>query len=137
MNCLNDVPSGINKRIQFCSLSSECVCFFVFWQRNLQFLNIVYHSSTASVFPELFSDCSLDQLSIFLENVNPSCLLDHPSSDRLYGGPVCGNAFLDPGEECDCGRVEVSCHFYCLSIVNKTPIIFRRVSRFGPLAKFF
>ncbi|KAB5555369.1 hypothetical protein PHYPO_G00033230 [Pangasianodon hypophthalmus] len=63
-------------------------------------------NSAASVFPELFSDCSLDQLSIFLENANPSCLLDRPSSDRIYGGPVCGNAFLDPGEECDCGTVE-------------------------------
>ncbi|XP_060795586.1 zinc metalloproteinase-disintegrin-like 8 [Neoarius graeffei] len=63
-------------------------------------------NSAASVFPEQFSDCSLDQLSIFLENINPSCLLDRPSSDRIYGGPVCGNSFLDPGEECDCGTVE-------------------------------
>ncbi|XP_027033564.1 zinc metalloproteinase/disintegrin [Tachysurus fulvidraco] len=63
-------------------------------------------NSAASVFPELFSDCSLDQLQIFLENVNPICLLDRPSSDKIYGGPVCGNAFLDPGEECDCGTEE-------------------------------
>ncbi|XP_048026755.1 disintegrin and metalloproteinase domain-containing protein 8 [Megalobrama amblycephala] len=57
-------------------------------------------------FPELFSDCSLEQLSVFLDNANPSCLLDNPSSYRLYSGPVCGNAFLDPGEQCDCGTVE-------------------------------
>ncbi|KAK1794211.1 hypothetical protein P4O66_010727, partial [Electrophorus voltai] len=57
-------------------------------------------------FPELLSDCSVEQLSVFLENANPSCLLDRPISDRLYGGPVCGNAFLDPGEECDCGTAE-------------------------------
>ncbi|KAK3529332.1 hypothetical protein QTP70_029139 [Hemibagrus guttatus] len=63
-------------------------------------------NSYAPVFPELFSDCSLDQLSKFLENANPSCLLDRPSSEKIYGGPVCGNAFLDPGEECDCGTVE-------------------------------
>lgn len=55
----------------------------------------------------MFSDCSLEQLSVFLDNANPSCLLDIPSSDKLYSGPVCGNAFLDPGEECDCGTVEV------------------------------
>ncbi|XP_053496306.1 zinc metalloproteinase/disintegrin-like HR1a [Ictalurus furcatus] len=69
-------------------------------------------NSAASVFPALFSDCSLDQLSTFLENANPSCLLDHPSSDRIYGGPVCGNAFLDSGEECDCGTVE-ECNNRC------------------------
>ncbi|XP_067286026.1 disintegrin and metalloproteinase domain-containing protein 8 [Pseudorasbora parva] len=57
-------------------------------------------------FPEQFSDCSLEQLSVFLDNANPSCLLDIPSSQSLYSGPVCGNAFLDPGEECDCGTVE-------------------------------
>uniref|UniRef100_A0A9J7ZC07 ADAM metallopeptidase domain 8b n=2 Tax=Cyprinus carpio TaxID=7962 RepID=A0A9J7ZC07_CYPCA len=59
-----------------------------------------------TLFPELFSDCSLEQLNGFLDNANPSCLLDTPSSSRLYSGSVCGNAFLDPGEECDCGTVE-------------------------------
>uniref|UniRef100_A0A8C2HE19 ADAM metallopeptidase domain 8b n=1 Tax=Cyprinus carpio TaxID=7962 RepID=A0A8C2HE19_CYPCA len=57
-------------------------------------------------FPEQFSDCSLEQLSVFLDNANPSCLLDTPSSSRLYSGSVCGNAFLDPGEQCDCGTAE-------------------------------
>uniref|UniRef100_A0A8C2K6Z7 ADAM metallopeptidase domain 8b n=1 Tax=Cyprinus carpio TaxID=7962 RepID=A0A8C2K6Z7_CYPCA len=59
-----------------------------------------------TLFPELFSDCSLEQLNGFLDNANPSCLLDTPSSSRLYSGSVCGNAFLDPGEECDCGTVK-------------------------------
>lgn len=59
-----------------------------------------------TLFPEQFSDCSLEQLTVFLDNANPSCLLDTPSSYKLYSGPVCGNAFLDPGEECDCGTVE-------------------------------
>ncbi|KAI2658716.1 Disintegrin and metalloproteinase domain-containing protein 8 [Labeo rohita] len=58
-------------------------------------------------FPELFSDCSLEQLSVFLDNANPSCLLDTPSSSRLYRGSVCGNAFLDPGEQCDCGTAKI------------------------------
>uniref|UniRef100_A0A672KVL3 ADAM metallopeptidase domain 8b n=1 Tax=Sinocyclocheilus grahami TaxID=75366 RepID=A0A672KVL3_SINGR len=58
------------------------------------------------LFPELFSDCSLEQLSMFLDNANPSCLLDTPSSSKLYSGSVCGNAFLDPGEQCDCGTAE-------------------------------
>uniref|UniRef100_A0A3B4BH82 Uncharacterized protein n=1 Tax=Periophthalmus magnuspinnatus TaxID=409849 RepID=A0A3B4BH82_9GOBI len=52
---------------------------------------------------ELFSSCSQQQLSMFLEEINPECLLDKPSTNRIYGGPVCGNAFLEAGEECDCG----------------------------------
>ncbi|KTF74724.1 hypothetical protein cypCar_00038414, partial [Cyprinus carpio] len=61
---------------------------------------------SSTQFPEQFSDCSLEQLSVFLDNANPSCLLDTPSSSRLYSGSVCGNAFLDPGEQCDCGTAE-------------------------------
>ena len=63
------------------------------------------------MYPELFSSCSQQQLSRFLEEVNPACLLDTPSTNRIYGGPVCGNAFLEPGEECDCGTVEVCVSF--------------------------
>uniref|UniRef100_A0A3Q3WC10 Uncharacterized protein n=1 Tax=Mola mola TaxID=94237 RepID=A0A3Q3WC10_MOLML len=55
------------------------------------------------IMSESFSSCSQQQLSRFLEEVNPACLLDTPSTNRVYGGPVCGNAFLEPGEECDCG----------------------------------
>ncbi|KAM3862938.1 disintegrin and metalloproteinase domain-containing protein 8a [Diretmus argenteus] len=62
--------------------------------------------SVGIVYPELFSSCSQQQLSNFLEEVNPACLLDTPSIDRIYGGPVCGNAYLEPGEECDCGTVQ-------------------------------
>ncbi|KAM4607469.1 disintegrin and metalloproteinase domain-containing protein 8a [Polymixia lowei] len=62
--------------------------------------------SVGLVYPERFSTCSKQQLSRFLEEVNPACLLDTPSTDRIYGGPVCGNAYLEPGEECDCGTVE-------------------------------
>ncbi|KAM6956337.1 disintegrin and metalloproteinase domain-containing protein 8a [Aplochiton taeniatus] len=62
--------------------------------------------SVGLVYPELFSSCSVQQLNQFLMEVNPSCLLDTPSTSRVYGGPVCGNAFLEAGEECDCGTVE-------------------------------
>uniref|UniRef100_A0A8C7DEX8 ADAM metallopeptidase domain 8b n=1 Tax=Oncorhynchus kisutch TaxID=8019 RepID=A0A8C7DEX8_ONCKI len=68
--------------------------------------NCVMADRLRSVYPELFSGCSQEQLSDFLERANPSCLQDTPGSDKLYVGPACGNAFLDPGEECDCGTVE-------------------------------
>ncbi|KAK0149917.1 Disintegrin and metalloproteinase domain-containing protein 8 [Merluccius polli] len=62
--------------------------------------------SHGSVYSQVFSSCSLEQLTTFLEEVNPACLLDTPSTDRIFGGPVCGNAFVEYGEECDCGTVE-------------------------------
>ncbi|XP_061808662.1 disintegrin and metalloproteinase domain-containing protein 8a [Nerophis lumbriciformis] len=73
--------------------------------------------SVGVVYPELFSSCSQQQLSRFLEEVNPACLLDTPPTNRIYGGPVCGNAFLEPGEECDCGTVE-ECKNPCCNATN-------------------
>ncbi|KAM9364096.1 disintegrin and metalloproteinase domain-containing protein 8a [Pholidichthys leucotaenia] len=66
----------------------------------------IMSESVGIVYPEQFSSCSQEQLSRFLAEINPTCLLDAPSTDRIYGGPVCGNAFLEPGEECDCGTAE-------------------------------
>ena len=64
------------------------------------------------VYPERFSSCSQAAYRKFLEDYNPSCLLNKPRPEQVYGAPVCGNAFLEKGEECDCGTVEV---FVCLS----------------------
>lgn len=58
------------------------------------------------MFPELFSSCSLSQLAEFLERAQPSCLQKPTSSRIIAVGPRCGNAMVDPGEECDCGTVE-------------------------------
>lgn len=66
----------------------------------------IMSESVGMVYPQLFSSCSQQQLDRFLEEVNPACLQDSPSTNRIFGGPVCGNAFLEPGEECDCGTVE-------------------------------
>ncbi|XP_049456804.1 disintegrin and metalloproteinase domain-containing protein 8a [Epinephelus fuscoguttatus] len=81
--------------------SENCVCGTLTSKRGC-----IMAESVGLVYPELFSSCSQQQLSRFLEEVNPACLLDTPSTNRIYGGPVCGNAFLEPGEECDCGTVE-------------------------------
>uniref|UniRef100_A0A671Q926 Disintegrin and metalloproteinase domain-containing protein 8-like n=1 Tax=Sinocyclocheilus anshuiensis TaxID=1608454 RepID=A0A671Q926_9TELE len=54
---------------------------------------------------QLFT-CSQSSLKEFLQSYDTSCLLDVPNEGELYGGPVCGNAFVEKGEECDCGTVE-------------------------------
>ncbi|KAA0717939.1 Disintegrin and metalloproteinase domain-containing protein 8 [Triplophysa tibetana] len=58
------------------------------------------------VLPDAFSICSQAYLKRFLQNYDISCLLDMPNESEIYGGPVCGNAFVEKGEECDCGTVE-------------------------------
>ncbi|KAJ8264317.1 hypothetical protein GJAV_G00147740 [Gymnothorax javanicus] len=68
--------------------------------------NCIMKHSVGSVYPDTFSGCSKEDLDTFLQNSNPSCLLNSPPTDRLFGGPVCGNGFLEAGEECDCGTEE-------------------------------
>ncbi|XP_034563234.1 snake venom metalloproteinase-disintegrin-like mocarhagin isoform X2 [Notolabrus celidotus] len=60
----------------------------------------------AHAFPEFFSSCSVDQLAEFMERAQPSCLTKPSSARTISVGSLCGNALLDPGEECDCGTVE-------------------------------
>ncbi|XP_071336871.1 disintegrin and metalloproteinase domain-containing protein 8a [Trachinotus anak] len=88
--------------------TENCVC-----GSSISKKGCIMAESVGLVYPQLFSSCSQQQLNRFLEEVNPACLLDTPSTDRIYGGPVCGNAFLEPGEECDCGTVEECKNFCC------------------------
>lgn len=69
--------------------------------------NFVIHFFHRFVLPDAFSTCSQASLQSFLQNYDSSCLLDMPNESEIYGGPVCGNAFVEKGEECDCGTVEV------------------------------
>ncbi|XP_059373521.1 disintegrin and metalloproteinase domain-containing protein 8-like [Carassius carassius] len=64
------------------------------------------------VYPDSFSTCSQSSLKAFLQRYDTSCLLDMPNEAELYGGPVCGNAFVEKDEECDCGTVE-ECNNAC------------------------
>ncbi|XP_072312944.1 zinc metalloproteinase-disintegrin-like 4a [Eucyclogobius newberryi] len=57
-------------------------------------------------FPELFSSCSEGQLTEFLVRARPNCLHKPSLSQAIVTGPRCGNALVDPGEDCDCGTVE-------------------------------
>nr|XP_027780887.1 disintegrin and metalloproteinase domain-containing protein 8-like isoform X1 [Marmota flaviventris] len=60
-------------------------------------------ASIGSKFPRTFSRCSRTDLEMFLEKPQTGCLANAPDPDRLVGGPVCGNMFVERGEQCDCG----------------------------------
>ncbi|KAM9052933.1 disintegrin and metalloproteinase domain-containing protein 8 isoform 2-T2 [Megaptera novaeangliae] len=63
----------------------------------------VMASSIGSNFPRKFSHCSRADLETFVEKAWTACLVDAPDPARLVGGPVCGNRFVERGEQCDCG----------------------------------
>ncbi|XP_078312682.1 disintegrin and metalloproteinase domain-containing protein 12-like isoform X3 [Crassostrea virginica] len=54
--------------------------------------------------PTKWSSCSKIALSENFEIGMDYCLKNKP--DKLYEGPVCGNGFVEEGEECDCGLPE-------------------------------
>uniref|UniRef100_A0A8C8SWZ4 ADAM metallopeptidase domain 8 n=1 Tax=Pelusios castaneus TaxID=367368 RepID=A0A8C8SWZ4_9SAUR len=63
----------------------------------------VMAASVGMIYPKYFSSCSESDLQKFLSDPRTSCLLNVPKADELYGVPVCGNQFVERGEQCDCG----------------------------------
>ncbi|KAI6657017.1 hypothetical protein LOD99_11242 [Oopsacas minuta] len=51
--------------------------------------------------PSDFSTCSVDDLHTALASGVGTCIYNPPP--RLFTDPICGNAFVEEGEECDCG----------------------------------
>ncbi|XP_065071254.1 zinc metalloproteinase-disintegrin-like MTP8 [Rhopilema esculentum] len=60
-------------------------------------------AATGGGIPIGFTGCSLTALDRRITDGLASCLFDIPP--KLFGPPVCGNDFLEEGEECDCGSV--------------------------------
>ncbi|XP_068577185.1 zinc metalloproteinase-disintegrin-like MTP4 [Cebidichthys violaceus] len=56
--------------------------------------------------PRTFSSCSSNDYEKYLLGRSPDCILDKPDYRTLKAPSVCGNGFLEKGEQCDCGSVE-------------------------------
>ncbi|XP_033901229.3 disintegrin and metalloproteinase domain-containing protein 23-like isoform X2 [Acipenser ruthenus] len=57
-----------------------------------------------------FSKCSISDYKEFLLKGGGSCLFNRPT--KLFEATECGNGYMEPGEECDCG-VRVECYGDC------------------------
>ncbi|KAF2356601.1 Peptidase M12B ADAM/reprolysin [Trinorchestia longiramus] len=57
--------------------------------------------SSGSRSPSHWSSCSHEYLALSFERSMDYCLRNKPRT--LFDSPVCGNSFVEPGEQCDCG----------------------------------
>ncbi|KAM4617097.1 disintegrin and metalloproteinase domain-containing protein 28 [Polymixia lowei] len=69
--------------------------------------------------PRSFSSCSSSNYEQFLKSRNPECMLNKPDYKDLVAPAVCGNGFLEAGEECDCGTLE-ECFTPCCNATTCT-----------------
>uniref|UniRef100_A0A182C5R2 Metalloproteinase n=1 Tax=Phalotris mertensi TaxID=1260334 RepID=A0A182C5R2_9SAUR len=59
-----------------------------------------------------FSDCSIQEHQRYLIRDHPQCILNKPLSTDIVAPAVCGNNFVEVGEECDCGSPQ-DCQSAC------------------------
>ena len=60
--------------------------------------------SSGAAGPVHWSSCSLEYLALAFEHGMDYCLRNKPQ--KLFDSPICGNSFVEPGEQCDCGLKE-------------------------------
>lgn len=61
----------------------------------------IMSSSSSSIAPTHWSSCSIDQLNLAFHHGMDYCLKNKPT--KLFESPICGNGFVEAGEQCDCG----------------------------------
>ncbi|XP_053681615.1 uncharacterized protein LOC128732388 [Sabethes cyaneus] len=61
----------------------------------------IMSASSSSLAPRHWSSCSIDQLNLAFHHGMNYCLKNKPT--KLFDSPVCGNGFVELGEQCDCG----------------------------------
>ncbi|XP_037076834.1 uncharacterized protein LOC119098008 [Pollicipes pollicipes] len=62
----------------------------------------IMSATSSSVGPTRWSSCSRSQLALSFKRGLDHCLRNKPAGP-LFDAPVCGNGFVEPDEECDCG----------------------------------
>ncbi|XP_062995208.1 zinc metalloproteinase-disintegrin-like NaMP [Elgaria multicarinata webbii] len=82
---------GMNHDTDFCACNSDSCIMAGTLRHNV---------------PRDFSSCSLQEFQTFITDRTPKCILDMPLARDIIATPVCGNDFVEEGEECDCGTPE-------------------------------
>ncbi|XP_038648997.1 disintegrin and metalloproteinase domain-containing protein 12-like isoform X1 [Scyliorhinus canicula] len=68
---------------------------------------------------QVFSSCSREALQRSLARGVGMCLYNLPDPSLLVRGQKCGNSYVDPGEECDCGKPEDCMDPCCVASICK------------------